>query len=161
MKKWIIAGLVIIIILIVVLVIVLAGGGGGGDGDGDVVVPISVQGASKVGSISIELTYDSTVLEVTDVKSGELASNAMMEYNIDNPGVVIIGIVDSSGINGDGAVAEIEFNVVDSEGTSPLTLGTVETHDAESLIDIINETSNGSYDGEGDNITLPLIRFPG
>ena len=160
MKKWIIAGLVIIIILVVVLVIVLAGSGGG-DGDGDVAVPINVQGASNVGSFSIELTYDSTVLEVTGVESGELASNAMMEYNIDNPGLVVIGIVDSSGINGDGAIAEIGFDVIDNEGTSPLILEAVETHDATTLIDIISETSNGSYNGEGDNIASPAIRFPG
>ncbi len=159
MKKWLVVGLVIVIILIVVLVIVLARGGGGGDGDGDVVVPINLQGASNVGSISIELTYDSTVLEAIDVKSGELASNAMMEYNIDNPGLVIIGIVDSSGINGDGALAEIGFDVIDSERTSSLTLSSVETHDATSLIDIINEPSDGSFVAEVNTVIAPVVRF--
>lgn len=159
MKKWLIAGLVIIVILIVVLIVVLAGGGGGGDGDGDVVVPINVQGASNVGSISIEMAYDSTVLEATGVESGELASNAMMEFNIDNPGLVVIGIVDSSGINGDGAVAEVGFNVIDSEGTSSLSLDIVKTHDAESLIDIINETSGGSFIAEDGLAEAPLITF--
>jgi len=159
MKKWLVVGLIIVVVLIVVLVIVLGGGGGGGDSDSEVRVSINFQSASNVGSVSIELTYDSTVLEATDVKSGELASNAMMEYNIDNPGLVIIGIVDSSGINGDGVVAELGFNVVDADGTSPLTLDTVETHDATTLIDIINETSDGSFTAKGNTVIAPVVRF--
>lgn len=162
MKRWLIIGLVLVIVLIVVLVIVLGGGSSDEDSGGtvgEVSVPVNLQGASNVGSISIELTYDSTVLEATEVKAGELTKSAMLEYNINNPGKIIIGIIDSSGINGDGTVAEIRFNTVDSGGASPLTLNTVETHDATSLIDIINETSDGSFTAEGNAVTAPLVAF--
>ncbi len=162
MRRWLIVGVVMVVVLVVVLVIAL-GGGGGGDDDGGVVgevnVPVNLQGTSNVGSISIELTYDSTVLEATDVKSGNLASNAMMEHNIENPGRVIIGIIDSSGINGDGTVATVSFNVVDSEGTSTLTLDKVETHDATTLVDIINETSDGSFVAKEQSVIAPLVSF--
>ena len=164
MKKWLIIGLVIVVILVVVLVIALGGGGGGDDDDngevaGEVNVPVNLQGASNVGSISIELAYDSTVLEATEVAAGELAGNAMMEYNIQNPGRVIIGIIDSSGINGDGAVAVISFDVVDEEETSTLALAEVLTHDATTLVDIINETSDGGFAAEGTSIIAPAVIF--
>lgn len=160
MNKWLIIGPVIVVILVVVLVIALGGGGDdNGEAAGEVNVPISFKGASNVGSISIELTYDSTVLEATEVTSGDLASNAMMEYNIENPGRVIIGIIDSSGINGDGTAAAISFDVVDEEGTSALALAEVLTHDATTLIDIINETSDGSFAAEGNAVTAPVVRL--
>ncbi len=157
MKKPLFAG-----VLNLTLVFLLIAGCNGGDDDetaGEVEVPIDFEGASNVGSIGIELTYDSTVLEVTDVKSGELAGNAMMEYNIDSPGLVIIGIVDSSGINGDGAVATVSFNQVGDGRTSPLNLENVETHDATTLVDIINETSDGSFATDGNTVTVPVVRF--
>ncbi len=93
------------------------------------------------------------------IKAADLAENAMMEYNIENPGRVIIGIIDSSGINGDGTVATVSFNVVDSEGTSTLTLEKVETHDATTLVDIINETSDGGFVAKEQSVTAPLISF--
>ena len=165
-RKPIIAGLVIIVIVAIVVGVVLGVGGGGddddttvGSGENQVTVPINLEGASNVGSISIELAYDSTVLEATDIEAGALASNAMMEYNISTPGQVIIGIIDSSGINGEGVVAEIGFNVIDSDGTSSLTLDTAETHDATSLIDIINEPSDGSFVAEGNTVSAPVVRF--
>ena len=82
-----------------------------------------------------------------------------MEYNIKNPGRVIIGMVDSSGINGDGAVAMVGFSIVDAEGTTLLTLESVETHDATTLVDIINEASDGSFQANGQSVTAPLISF--
>ncbi len=158
--KPIIAGLVIIVIVAVVVGVII-GVGGGSDDDGanggQVKVPINLEGANNIGSISIELVYDSDVLEATEVVAGELAANAMIESNIQNPGRVIIGIIDSSGINGDGAIATVSFNQVGDGGTSPLTLENVETHDATTLVDIINETSDGSFAAEGNAVTAPVI----
>jgi hypothetical protein len=165
MKKILVLAVGIVLIIVVVLVVILVVGGGdnGGGGNdevaGAVKVPINFQDASNVGSISIDLTYDAAVLQVLEVKAGELAQNAMLEYNIKNPGRVIIGIVDSSGINGNGAVAKIGFNVVAPSGTTPLTLQAVDTHDATSLIDIINTTSNGSFTGQNQTLTPPVISF--
>ena len=175
MKKNV-AGALALIIIIVIPVLALSGGGGddeeaGDDGatwetsfgepSGDVIVPINLQGARNVGSFTIELAYDATVLEVTEVKSGDVAKNAMLEYNISSAGRVVMGIVDPGGITGNGSVANMGFTVIDTEGTSSLTLESVETHDATTLVDIINQTSSGSFDGNGDTITAPVIRFPG
>ena len=45
--------------------------GGGG-------VPINLQGASNVGSLHIELVYDSAELEATGVKAGKQGRNAVI-----------------------------------------------------------------------------------
>ncbi len=158
----IIAGLVIIVIVAVVVGVIIGMGGGsdddGADG-GQVKVPINLESANNIGSISIELVYDSDVLEATEVVAGELAANAMIESNIQTPGRVIIGIMDSSGMNGDGAVAAISYDVVDEEENSTLALAEVLTHDATTLVDIINETSDGSFAAEGNAVTEPVVRF--
>ncbi|MBM3132005.1 MAG: hypothetical protein FJZ95_03095 [Chloroflexi bacterium] len=147
--------------------------GGGGDKDGgtdsdgssemevkgDIRVPIRVEGASNVGSLDIVLGYDATVLQAMEVVPGPLAQNAMMEYNVAKTGQVAIGMIDSSGITGDGSVAVIGFERINATGTSPLSLVSVEAHDATTLVDIINRTYEGSVSEEGGQVNSPLVRF--
>jgi hypothetical protein len=162
-RRPLVAGLVIIVVVAIVVGVVLALGGGG-DGTSvesgrQVEVPIRLEGASNVGSISIELVYDPAMLEPTDVEAGEMAANAMIESNIGIPGRVIIGIIDSSGISGDGAIATVLFNPVGDGGMSSLSLENVETHDATTLIDIVNQTSDGSVAEGGTSIMAPAVSF--
>jgi len=126
---------------------------------GDISVPISVQNSENIGSIDIVLTYDPGALEITGVTPGDLAQNAMMEYNADSPGRVNIGVIDSDGISGDGTLVLMEFNVIDKAGTSLLKLESVKTHNVISLIDIINNTADGIYRAEGNTLEAPVIRF--
>lgn len=126
---------------------------------GDISVPIIVEDSKNIGSIDIVLTYDPSVLEITDTLTGELAQDAMMEYNADNPGRVNIGIIDTDGISGDGTLVIIGFNVVDKTGTSQLTLEAVKTNDASSLIDVINKITDGVYQAETNNLQAPVIGF--
>ena len=158
-RKRLIAGIVIIVIVAIVVVLFLVLGGGGDNGESTVEVPINMEGASNVGSISIELAYDSAMLEPTDVEAGEMAANAMFEFNIGIPGRILIGIIDSSGINGDGAIVTVVFKLVDNTGSSSLILENVETHDATTLIDILNQTSDGSVAKKGTSITGPAVIF--
>ena len=157
--KPLLAGLAIVIIVVAVVVVLTLGGGGDEETTGELEFPIQVEGASNVGSVAIELTYDSSVLEVTTIEAGELASNAMFEYNALIAGRVLIGIVDSSGIDGDGAVAKVSFNVIDDEGTSAITLQNIEAADADTLVDILTETSEGSYEAATQSITPPVLTF--
>ena len=140
MKKWLSAGLVLVGIIIVALIVILAVGGddGGGNDAHEIVVPINMESAHNIGSIGMSLLYDSSLLEIADVKPGELSENAMIDYSVRNPGQVNIGVIDSRGINGNGTVAVIVFNVTDEEGVSTLRFAGVQTHDAATLIDVIN-----------------------
>lgn len=161
MKKWLVATLVLFIVVVVILVIVFTGGRSNDTDDTgeEIHVPINLESTSNLGSISITLSYDSTLLEITDVKPGKLADNAMTDYGILNPGEVNIGIIDSSGIIGNGSIVVISFNVISEKGTSLLTLANVETHNANTLIDIINVASDGNFDAENRAVVAPSVRL--
>lgn len=148
--------LLVISALVILLVPALWGCDKGG---GELKVPVDVKGASNVGSIGIELAYDSTVLEPLEVKTAELTGNSMMEYNVKIPGRVIIGIIDASGINGDGTLVTVSFNVVRNEGSSPLTLEKIEVHNANTLIDIPATVSAGHFVVEDNSITTPVLNL--
>ena len=100
-------------------------------------VPINLSGGSNIGSMTIVITYDSSILQVNGVKKGDLTKNSLLESNEATSGIVAIGIADVGGIDGDGAVATVEFEVVGDLGdTCSLTLERVEANDADTHIDI-------------------------
>ncbi len=108
-------------------------------------VPIILEGASVVGSMDIVLKYDADVLRAVAVEGGKLGKNAFIEANTAREGEAIIALADSSGINGDGAVATISFEVIGDVGsTSPLTLETVSVNNIE-LVEIITTTESGTF----------------
>ncbi len=145
----------------------IPGEGEGTAGDGDreegiviteVKVPINLEDASNVGSLHIELVYGPSVLEVKKVEAGNLAQNAMIESNLGIPGRVIIGIIDATGINGDGSVVVVSFEIV-GEGSSYLTLENPEAYAAETLSSIMTTVTVGSYQVDGNKVTPPVIAF--
>ena len=113
---------------------------------GDAVeVPIELEGASDVGSMSIVLRYDPDVLMAVTVEGDELGKNAMIEVNTARAGEVIIALADSSGMNGDGAAAIISFDVTGDVGsTSPLTLEKVSVSNVD-MVEIITTTESGTF----------------
>ena len=127
-------------------------------------VPIEVAGASNVGSLHIELVYDPAVLDPLEVKTGALASGAMLEKNMDTPGRVVIGLISAQGISGEGQVAVVSFDVPGQQGdTSPLSLENVQAHDATSLSTIQTTVESGTFRvgaaGGADSTTLILGIF--
>ncbi len=112
---------------------------------GDIVeVPINLEGAVDVGSMDISLMYDPAVLQAVGVEAGDLGGNAYIESNTANEGEVIIALADSSGINGDGAVAVVSFEVVGDVGSSStLILSDVSVHNTD-LVEVISPTIDGT-----------------
>ena len=143
-----------VLVLVGVLCLVSLASGGGltvsvsdttGAKDSTIEVPIILEGASDVGSMDIVLRYDSDVLSAEAVEAGKLGKNAFIEANTAREGEVIIALADSSGINGDGAVAIISFEVTGDVGsTSPLTLEGVSVNNVE-LVEIITTTESGTF----------------
>ena len=108
-------------------------------------VPIILEGASEVGSMDIVLNYDADVLCAVDVEAGALGKNALIESNTAKEGEVIIALADSSGINGDDAVAIVTFEVIgDAGATSYLTLEEVLLYNID-LGEIIPNTECGTF----------------
>ncbi len=93
------------------------------------------------------------------MEAGNLGRNALIEYNLEIPGRVIVGIVDAMGIDGDGTVVTVSFKVVANEGTSPLSLEHLEATDAETLYDIITEVSPGEFVAKDRSFTPPVVTF--
>jgi hypothetical protein len=142
-----------------ILVLALLGVAGCG-GNSKVDVPINLEAATNVGSLHLELTYDTTVLQAVGVKSGELAEKATIESNLENQGKVIIGIIDANGISGDGVVATVSFNII-GDGTSNLALDNVNAYDANTLQDLATEVSSGNFVRADSSVTSPTIIIRG
>ena len=124
-------------------------------------VPIYLTGAKNVGSLEFVLTYDPTVLEVSDVEAGGLAQNSLFDFGVRVPGRLWAGLIDTDGINGDGPVAVVSFKVIGpGSSTSRLTLENVSTYDARSLLDILTDATSGNFTVDGPTLTSPVLAFP-
>ncbi len=129
---------------------------------GEVSVPIQARNADDLGAVHIELGYDADVLTPVDVKAGALSGDAMMEYDTDTPGWVVISVVDSAGMSGDGSLAVVEFEVTgDGDGSSPLTLDNIEAWDATNVFDVPAQSTPGSFTSSGNSVEAPLLTFGG
>ena len=86
-------------------------------------IPINVSNAKDVGSIDISLQYDPCVLSLKTVEKGNLTQNSTMQYNTAEDGKVLIGLIDENGLNGNGSLAILSFDVLGYPGsTSALDL---------------------------------------
>ena len=124
-------------------------------------VPIFLTGAKNVGSLEFVLTYDPTVLEVSDVEAGGLAQSSLFDFGTREPGRLWAGLIDADGISGDGPAAVVSFNVIGTgSSASWLTLENVSTYDASSLLDILTDTRAGNFTVEGLALSAPALAFP-
>ena len=124
-------------------------------------VPVDLTGARNLGSLEFVLVYEPSVLEFAEVKTGSLARNALIDFGTRTKGRLWAGLIDANGINGDGPVAIISFNVVGPGLTdSPLSLESVSAYDATTLLDVLTESSPGRFAGEGRSVTTPSLSFP-
>ena len=76
----------------------------------EVTVPVSIEGASNIGSMDIAVIYNNDALQVVKVEKGALA-NGIFSASTGTSGVVTIGIASISGISGSGEIARITFRV--------------------------------------------------
>ena len=128
---------------------------------GEVRIPVYAQGAANVGSLHLELSYDSQVLHANCVEKGLAAdANAMLAYSVDSPGRVVIGMISSNGINGNGSLAIVTFEVEGgSSTTTSLELEKVVAHDASSLAELSTTTLTGSFATEDHSFEAPILVF--
>ena len=124
-------------------------------------VPIHLTGGENIGSLEFVLTYDPSVLEVSGVEAGGLAQSALFDFGSRSPGRLWAGLIDSEGINGDGPIAVVSFEVVGpGASTSLLALENITTYDASSLLDILTNATSGSFTVDGLALTAPTLAFP-
>lgn len=114
-------------------------------------VPIQAVGASNLGAIHLELDYDPQVLTPENVTRGALTgSNALVDFNTDKPGRLVIGLVTLDAINGDGAVAVVHFKVIGQAGTSStLTLENSKAWESSTHAEVLVKTEAGKVSVNG------------
>lgn len=109
-------------------------------------VPVDISGLSNAGALSIGITYDSTIINISRVEKGELAKNSLFDANMSRPGILVIGVVNADGIDGSGRIATMIFNVVGKLGdTSDITLERVAFNDADTYVDIPVDLTSGTF----------------
>ncbi len=121
-------------------------------------IPVTVRGASNLGSLQMELRFDPQALELKGVKAGPLARNALVDSKISAPGRVQIGLVAASGISGDGGVVMLTFASGGKAGTVSLTVEQLQAADTD-LRDLVVTTTAGQFSGTASPATGPELSF--
>jgi hypothetical protein len=124
----------------------------------DLKVPVNLKEARNIGSLHMEIVYDPAVLSATNVEAGDLAVNSMVEFNSSAPGRVKVGVVDASGINGDGTLLTVSFKALDKNKSSQLKLENLECYNAKTLYDIVVSASPGSISAADGSFTAPEVK---
>lgn len=121
-------------------------------------IPVTVRGASNLGSLQMEVRFDSQALELKGVKAGPLARNALVDSKISAPGRVQIGLVAASGISGDGGVVILTFAPAGKAGPVSLMVEQLQAADTD-LRDLVVTTSAGQFSGTVSQATGPVLSF--
>ncbi len=122
----------------------------------EVIIPVDIEGAAGVGSLHLELLYDWAVLHAIHAENGEAAANAMLEYSVDSPGQVVIGMISSDGISEDGSLVMVTFEIGEvSNATTFLELRNIKAHHAATFAEISTSTSDGIFDPIGHRLGEP------
>jgi len=123
-----------------------AGSGEASSGDA-VTIPITVTGASGIGAMHVELTFDNSVLQVSSVEKGSLIpDNSLMEVNTDETGRIVVGIVTLDGIDGDGTLLTARFTSKGQAGqSSSLNLENVKAWEGDTDLAVLVNTENGKF----------------
>ncbi len=153
-----IMAIIVIAVVVAVVVFVFVLGGSDDDGGGENAIPIQVKNAKNLGALHIELVYDSSILEATEVRLVGLGENGQIDYELKTSGRVIIGFINAMGANGSGDLVEIIFSEK-ADGNSQLSLENVVATDANTLYDLVVKTSIGSLDTKNDNSKAPIINL--
>jgi len=109
-------------------------------------VSVMIEDATNVGSIDLTILYDPSILEISKVEKGTLVKG-ILSSNTENEGIIVIGIADSNGINGDGEIAKLTFNVL-ANGTTPITIQNAKAYDVDSHADIEVTVENGNFEAK-------------
>jgi hypothetical protein len=105
-------------------------------------VPILLSDCETVDSVEFDLNYDSAALSVVSVTPGDLFPAEYCVSNTDTPGCVSIACCCELGLEGDGTLLTVRFEILTATG-SALTITTHKTGErAEEVVSYIDEDYN-------------------
>jgi hypothetical protein len=77
---------------------------------------------SRVAGMDLTLTYDASVWGNPRLDQGELVSGALTAVNANSPGILRIGMIRTTPIQGDGVIAALSFGSREDGAGEPLRL---------------------------------------
>jgi hypothetical protein len=80
-------------------------------------IPVFIENAYNLGNMDLSISYNGRVLNAVGYEKGSLTEGSLVEANILDD-EVFVAFTDSGGINGDGSLIYIEFEVVGDAGDS-------------------------------------------
>ncbi len=86
-----------------------------------VTIPVEVDDATGILSAGVTIGYDPQVLEFLGASTSELSSGYLLAYR-ESQGKVKVGIAGSQELKGTGPIINLQFKVLGSELSSPLTV---------------------------------------
>jgi len=97
-----------------------------------VIIPINLSAEESFAGYQFTLNYNSSIMKVTKVTAGNIASGFSLLTNLNSPGTVRVAAVDSTliGVTGSGVLAYVTFEITGS-GTSSLSLSGVKLNNKE------------------------------
>ena len=110
-------------------------------------------------TLHLELVYDPDAVTPTDVILAPGLSDALLEYAIESPGRLVVGLIEPRGYSVDGALVEIVFQVGKSDADSALELERLEAFGGATFIDIPAWPRSGVYRAAEDAFDAPVIVF--
>jgi len=122
-------------------------------------VPIRAIGAEGLKTLHLELVFDPLALEVMDVSLDQGLKDALLDFDISEPGKVAIGVIDPHGFSGDAELLQVRLLVHRPDLNLVLELSEVVAFGGEALIDIPVTAADGEYGGSPDKVTGPVINF--
>jgi hypothetical protein len=122
----------------------------------DIKVPLSIKGAPGIGSLHFEIIYDPTQYSALSVEKGKAFADTLLEYDVASPGHVVVGVISSGGIRGDGMLATVTLQTKKG-GPGPLDIVNVVANSASDLADVPVNVSPG--DVKGSAPAAPVIEF--
>ena len=125
----------------------------------DATLPITIASVEEYGTGTISITYDPSVVHVTNVSDG--LESTVAAWNVDNTtGVAKISAWNLAGVSGEVVFANVDFKVVGSAGRStPLELN-VTTFADTTYKDILVSVTHGTFNIEGDGIITTPTSTP-
>jgi alpha-tubulin suppressor-like RCC1 family protein len=104
-------------------------------------VPINIAGVSGLSAGDIRVTFDKDVLKVKSARVGNITSNFAIAANTSVAGQVTLTMASSAPVAGNGALAYIQFEVLNTTKTSsPLTLDLVKLNSGTIIANKVNGT---------------------
>ena len=108
-----------------------------------VTIPVKIENASNVGSIELVILYNDSLLNVKKVEKGSLVKG-LITYNTSEAGMIAVNLVDSNGINGDGEIIKITFDILaTTEGNTSLVIQNAKAYDVDTYTDLPIDTTTG------------------